>query len=78
MADWEERITIDPEVLAGKPIIKGTRLSVEFIIELLSGGVSIEELLENYPRITKEDVLACLAYAADVLQDMRVFPLKAS
>jgi uncharacterized protein (DUF433 family) len=51
---------------------------VEFIIELLSGGVSIEELLENYPRITKEDVLACLAYAADVLQDMRVFPLKAS
>lgn len=78
MAVWEDRITIDPEVLAGKPIIKGTRLSVEFIIELLSGGISIEELLENYPRITKEDVLACLAYAADVLQDMRVFPLKAS
>ena len=78
MADWEKRITVDPEVLAGKPIIKGTRLSVDFIIELLSGGISMEEILENYPRITKEDILACLAYAADVLQDMRVFPIKAS
>jgi uncharacterized protein (DUF433 family) len=78
MADWEERIIVDPEILAGKPVIKGTRLSVEFILGLLGDGVSIEELLENYPRITKEDVLACVAYAADVLQDLRVFPLKAS
>jgi len=78
MADWEERIVVDSQVLAGKPVIKGTRLSVEFIMGLLGGGVSIEELLENYPGITREDVLACLAYAADVLQDLRVFPLKAS
>jgi len=78
MVNWEERITVDPEVLAGKPIIKGTRVSVEFIIELLSGGTSIEELLKNYPRITKEDVLACLAYAKDVLQDFHEYPLKAT
>ena len=78
MSEWEARIAMDPEVLAGKPVIKGSRLSVEFILGLLAGGVSIEEILENYPGIMKEDILACVAYAAEVLQDMRVFPLKAS
>jgi len=77
MKDWEEKIIVDPEILAGKPVIKGTRLSVEFILGLLGNGVSMEEILENYPNITKADILACVAYAADVLQDMRVFPVKA-
>ena len=77
MKDWEKRIIVDPEILAGKPVIKGTRLSVEFILGLLGNGVSMEEILENYPNITKEDILACVAYAADVLQDIRVFPVKA-
>ena len=78
MTNWEERVVLNPEILAGKPVVKGTRLSVEFILELLGNGVSMEEILEKYPRITKEDVLACVAYASEILHDIRVFPLKAS
>ncbi len=56
-------ITLDPNVLAGKPIIRGTRLSVEFVIGLLAAGWSEADILANYPGITHEDVLACLSYA---------------
>lgn len=72
---WEDRIIVDPAVLVGKPIIKGTRLSVEFIVELLAQGWSESEILHNYPGITREDLLACLAYAHDRLQDERLFPI---
>ena len=72
---WEERITVDPAVLVGKPVVKGTRLSVEFLLGLLAQGWSEAEVLRNYPSITREDVLACLAYAQDRLQDERVFPV---
>ena len=78
MADWEEKIVLDSEILAGKPVIKGTRLSVELILDLLANGVSIDEILENYPQLTRESILACVAYASDVLRDIRAFPLKAS
>jgi uncharacterized protein (DUF433 family) len=78
MAEWEDRISLNPEVLAGKPVIRNTRLAVEFILDLLGNGVSIEEILENYPKITREDVLACVSYASDILHDLRIFPLKAS
>jgi uncharacterized protein (DUF433 family) len=78
MADWEDRIVLDPEILAGKPVIKGTRLSVELVLDLLANGVSIDEILENYPQISREDVLACVAYASEILRDIRAFPLKAS
>lgn len=71
----EDRIAVDPAVLAGKPVIKGTRLSVEFIVGLLAQGWSKSEILRNYPGITREDVLACLAYAQNRLQDERVFPI---
>jgi uncharacterized protein (DUF433 family) len=73
--DWRERITIDPAILVGKPVIKGTRLAVEFILELLAGGWTQEQILANYPGLTLADILACLAYAKDVLQEERVFPL---
>jgi Uncharacterized conserved protein len=56
-----ERIVVDPEVLAGKPVIRGTRLAVEFILELLAAGQSEENLLTNYPGLTREDILACLS-----------------
>jgi uncharacterized protein (DUF433 family) len=72
---WENRITVDPAVLVGKPVIKGTRLSVEFIVGLLAQGWSEAEILRNYPGIEREDILACLAYAQDRLQDERVFPV---
>jgi uncharacterized protein (DUF433 family) len=54
-----ERIIVDPEVLTGKPVILGTRLSVEFILELLAAGQSTDDLLANYPGLTREDILAC-------------------
>lgn len=58
------RITVNPAILGGKPIIQGTRLSVEFILDLLASGVVEDEILEDYPHLTKEDILACLRYAA--------------
>ena len=66
--NWEERITIDPTVLAGKPVIKGTRMAVEFVIDLLGRGWSVERVLREYDHLTAADVQACLAYAGDVLK----------
>jgi uncharacterized protein (DUF433 family) len=66
---WEDRITIDPKVLAGKPVIKGTRLAVEFIMDLLAQGWTEGQILENYPGIAREDI--------EVLKSERVFPLAA-
>lgn len=76
--DWRDRITLDPAVLVGKPVIRGTRLAVEFILELLAGGWTVDQILSNYPGITIEDVRACIAYAREILQEERVFPLASS
>ena len=65
MTAGDPQITIDPQVLAGKPIVQGTRLSVEFVIGLLADGWTEAEIIENYPGITHEGVIACLAYARD-------------
>lgn len=70
-----DRITIDPAILAGKPIVRGTRLSVEFLIGLLAQGWSETEILRNYPGLTHEDLLACLAYAEEMLRTERVYPV---
>ena len=61
------RISLSPDVLAGKPVIRGTRLSVEFIIGLLADGWGEADILTNYPNVSHDDVLACLAYARDRL-----------
>jgi uncharacterized protein (DUF433 family) len=74
METQEARITLDPKVLAGKPVIRGTRLSVEFIIGLMADGWSEADILANYPGITHDDILACFAYARDTLTSERVFP----
>ncbi len=58
------RITVNPRILGGKPLIRGTRISVEFILDLLASDVSENEILEDYPHLTKEDIQACLKYAA--------------
>lgn len=73
MATARQRIVLDPKVLAGKPVIAGTRLSVEFVIGLLADGWSEADILENYPGVTHEDVIACLAYARDALSSEKVF-----
>jgi uncharacterized protein (DUF433 family) len=71
MSDWRDRIVMNPDILVGKPTIKGTRISVELILGWLGSGWSIEEVLENYPRITREDVLAALSFAAAFMHDER-------
>lgn len=73
--NWRERIEINPAVLVGKPVVKGTRLAVEFILDLVAGGCSEGEILANYPGLTHEDVLACVAYAAEIVRSERVYPL---
>ncbi len=74
---WHDRIAIDGAVLAGKPVVKGTRLAVEFLIELMARGWTEAQILENYPGITGEDLRACLAYAHEVLAGDKVYPLTA-
>ena len=68
------RIVLDPAVLAGKPVVRGTRLSVDFIIGLLADGWSEADILRNYPGLEHEDVAACLAYARDMLRAEKVYP----
>jgi len=70
---WQERITVDPQVLVGKPVIKGTRISVEFVIDLLARGWTVEQILREYDHLTQEDIRACLAYASDMLKSERVY-----
>jgi uncharacterized protein (DUF433 family) len=65
------RITSDPTVLAGKPVVSGTRLSVELILDLLAGGWSEAQVLENYPSISRADIQACLAFARDAVRQKR-------
>lgn len=65
--DYRERITTDPAIMLGKPIIKGTRITVELVLRKLSDGMTMEALLEGYPHLTKEDVLAALSYSVDVI-----------
>lgn len=73
--DGHPRIAIDPLVLAGKPVIKGTRLAVEFVVGLLAEGWSHDEIKRQYPGVDDEDIAACLAYARDMLGAERVFPV---
>jgi uncharacterized protein (DUF433 family) len=70
---WQDRIVLDPQVLAGKPTIKGTRLSVQFVIDLLAQGWSDSDVVENHPGLTSEDVRACLQDASAVLAAEKVF-----
>lgn len=77
--NWQDRITVDPAVLVGKPVVKGTRLAVEFILELLANGWTDQQIRDNYPGLTREDISACLHYATDTLKSERVYlvPTKA-
>lgn len=75
--EWKQYITADPATLTGKPVIAGTRLSVEFILELIAEGWSEAEILRNYPGITHEQILACVAYAKDRLSEESIFALPA-
>jgi uncharacterized protein (DUF433 family) len=74
--EWRDRIETDPEVLAGKPVVAGTRIPVELVVELLAQDWSTEEILEQYPALSREDIRASLHYASETLQSERVYPVK--
>jgi uncharacterized protein (DUF433 family) len=73
--EWKERITVDPKVLTGKPVIKGTRIAVEFILTLLANGWTNEKILKNYPQLKKKDITAALKYTTEILTEEKVYPL---
>lgn len=76
--NWQNRIVVDPEILVGKPVVKGTRLAVEFIIDLLAQGWTEAEIVRNYPGLTQEDIRACLVYASMVLKTEKVYTFAVS
>ena len=73
--DWRDYIVSDPTILGGKPILKGTRLSVEFVLELLAAGWDRQALQENYPNLTEQRIRAVLAYAAETFREERFYIL---
>ena len=75
--EWGNFIHSDPSVLLGKPVVKGTRLSVEFILGLYAGGWTENQILENYPTLTKESLLAIFAYTQACMREEFLYPLSA-
>lgn len=69
MIEWRERIAVDPAILVGKPIIKGTRNSVELLMGRLADGWNMNGILKSYPRLNREDVLAAIAFVAEVFRE---------
>jgi len=70
------RIMVDPKVMLGKPVVRGTRITVEILLEKLAAGLGVEELLRDYPQLEREDILAALKYAAHVVGTEEVRPLR--
>lgn len=73
--EWRDRIISDPEILVGKPVIKGTRISVELILGWLANGWTHEQILESYPNVSREDILAALAFATERLHEEDYIPV---
>ena len=77
MKETKSRIVVDPKVMVGKPVIKGTRLTVQHVLGLLAQGMTMEEIVQEYSNLTKEDIFACLTFARDALEDTTFEPLPA-
>lgn len=75
MKKYLNRILIDPKIMIGKPVIKGTRVPVDLILKLLAQGEEIKDILADYPRLTKEDIRAALWYGAETVGSEEIFPL---
>ncbi len=73
--DWKARISIKSDVCFGKPCIKGTRIWVSLILDLLASGSTVEEILQEYPHLTREDIQACIAYGAEAARE-RFIPVE--
>lgn len=70
-----QRIVLDPSVLAGKPVIRGTRISVDLVLELLASGWNESTILHEYPGLRHEDILACIRYAQEIVREERVYAI---
>ncbi|MBM4066447.1 MAG: DUF433 domain-containing protein [Planctomycetes bacterium] len=73
--NWREHIHSDPEILLGKPVVKGTRLSVEFILGLFASGWTEQQVLENYPTLTRKSLQAVFAFAADCMKEESLYAI---
>jgi uncharacterized protein (DUF433 family) len=71
-----DRIVVDSKILTGKPVVRGTRIAVELVVELLAAGWSHAQILASYPHLTEEDIRACLAYASELLREEKVYLFK--
>ena len=76
--DFLKRITTQPAVMTGKPTIRGLRITVDQILKALAANISTDELLEEYPELEKEDIQACIIYAARLVEEERVYPIETS
>ena len=76
--NWENYIHSDPDILVGKPVIKGTRLSVEFILGLFSTGWTEQQIFENYPTLTKDSLKAIFAFTSEYMRDMTMYVIPMS
>lgn len=74
---YQDRIIADPRIMTGKPIIKGTRITVELILRLLARGMIVDEVLTEYPHLKKEDIYAAIEYATEAIAEERVYPFPA-
>ena len=74
--DWRDRIGADQDVLVGEPVIKGTRIAVELVLELLAAGYTTEQIRQQYDHLTAQDIQACLAYAREVVGSERMSTIK--
>jgi uncharacterized protein (DUF433 family) len=72
----KDRIVANSKILTGKPVVRGTRISVELVVDLLAAGWSHVQILESYPHLNEDDIRACLSYAGELLREEKVFPLK--
>lgn len=75
MTNWAKHITIDQNIMFGKPVIRDTRITVELIMDKLAEGESFEQILQSHLEMSREDILACLAYAADSLKNESIYPI---
>ena len=76
--NYKKRITVDPNIMVGKPVITGTRIPVELILTKLAQKMNVHEILKDYPRLTEEDIRAAILYASDLLKIEEVYPIKAA
>lgn len=75
--DWNKRIVIDPNILVGKPVIAGMRISVELVMDLMGRGYTTAQILQQYDHLTAEDIQACCAHAGEMLKSERVYAMPA-